>query len=116
MGETFGESDRAGVGVGPNGEEGEFFGLLGGRGGQLGSPVPQLNDEQTGQAVEIPASLIVPDVRALTLDDDGYVTALVVRGVSGEVHPQVVAGGVGERGLGGFAYVVRQCAHRVPQE
>ena len=87
LGKTFGECDCAGVRVRPNGEEGEFFGLLGGCGGQLGSSVPQLNDEQAGQAVEIPASLIVPDVRALALDDDGYVATLVVRGVSGEVHP-----------------------------
>ena len=87
MGKTFGESDRAGVGVGPNREEGEFFGLLRGRGSQFGSSVTQLNDEQASQTVEIPASVIVPDVRSFALDDDGYVATLVVRGVSGEVHP-----------------------------
>ena len=97
--EPVGELDGHRVGVGPQREERERLGLLGGGLRQLAAAVPGLHDEQPGQAVEVAAALVVPDVRALALDHDRHGAGVVGR-VAGEVQPQVVAGAVAERALG----------------
>ena len=47
--------------------------LLRGGVGELGAAVAELADEEPGQGVEVPLALGVPDVGALTADDDGHV-------------------------------------------
>jgi hypothetical protein len=61
-GEALGQLDRSGMGVGPQREEGQLGGLLGGGLRQLLPPVPDLHDEQAGEPVEVAASVGVPDV------------------------------------------------------
>ncbi len=97
--DPLGELDGRRVRVGPQGEEGQLRGLLGGRLGQLGAAVADLADEQPGEGVEVLAALRVPDVGAVALDDDRHV-AVVVAGHPREVHPQVLAGGLLEAGVG----------------
>ena len=53
VGEPLGELDRLRVGVGPQREERQLAGLLGGRLGELLAAVPDLYDEQAGEPVEI---------------------------------------------------------------
>ena len=85
-----------GVGVGPQREEGELLGLLGGRLGELLAAVADLDDEQAGEPVDVLVAAVVPDLVALAADDDRHLAAaLLVGRVAGEVHPQVVAGGLG---------------------
>ena len=52
-GEPLGQLDGARVGVGPEREEGELLGLLGGRLGELLAAVADLDDEQAGEAVDV---------------------------------------------------------------
>jgi betaine-aldehyde dehydrogenase len=93
------EVDRTGVRVGPEREERELGCLLGGRLGQLGATVPDLDDEQPGQPVEVLLPRRVVDVGAVTADDRRHVV-LLVRRVAGEVHPEVVLGGTLTRLVG----------------
>ena len=75
-----------GMGVSPDREVSELFGLFAGGIGELGSPVPDLGHEQAGQRIEILLAVLVPHVAAVaTLDD--HRTLL---GDLGEVEPQVV--------------------------
>ena len=94
-----GELHRLRVGVGPEREERELLGLLRRRLGQLRAPVPRLHDEQPREPVEVAPARGVPDVRALAPRDHGDRAALLVRRVPREVHPEVVAGGLGEPAL-----------------
>ena len=86
------------VGVGPQRHEGQLLGLLRGGLGELGASVAELADEQAGEAVEVALAVAVPDVGALTAHDDRHV-GLLVAGVPGEVHPEVVARGLLEVGV-----------------
>ena len=60
------------MGVGPEREERQLAGLLGGGLGQLLAAVAHLDDEQPGQAVEVLLAAVVPDVGALAADDDRH--------------------------------------------
>src|SRR6185436_5192227 len=96
--------------------------------GQLLAAVPDLDDEEPGQGIEVLAAPVVPDVGALTLDDDrdggaGAAGSLwFVGGVTGEVHPQVLARSIGvgraracgARGSGGVVGSLSG-GHLVPQ-
>ena len=113
LGQPLGQLDRLGVRVGPQREERQVLGLLGGRLGQLGPTVPDLDDEQPGQAVEVAPAPVVVDVGALAPDDDGHLAAVLVRRVPGEVHPEVVAGGVGVARAQRRAAPVRVVGHQV---
>ena len=128
VGQPLGELDGSRVGVGPQREEGQLRGLLGHRLGDLGAAVPDVDDEQAGEAVDVLVAPVVPDPPALAAGDDRHRLAEAARlalledRVAGEVHPQVVAGGVGvERAGGGVAVgaglpdVGGGRAHRVPQ-
>jgi hypothetical protein len=112
-----GQLDRPRVGVGPQWEEGQLAGLRGGRLGQFLAAVADLDDEQPSQAVEVAAAGVVPDVGALAPGDHRDVTAGLVRRVPGEMHPETVAGGVGEAvGAGPVGALSRaRAGHRVPQ-
>ena len=96
--DPLGELDGVGVGVGPEREEGQLAGLPGGGLGQLRAAVPELAGEQPGQCVEVAAALGVVHVGALTADDDRHVGVVVARH-PGEVHPEVLAGGLLETGV-----------------
>ena len=118
VGEPLGQLDRLRVRVGPQREERELLGLLGGSLGQLGAAVPGLHDEQPGQPVEVALALVVPDVGTLTSRDDGDV-GLGVRRHPGEVHPEVVARraghGAGRVDVRLLGAVLRGQGHLVPQ-
>ena len=93
MGQALGQLDGLRVRVGPDGEERELLALSGTGLGQLLATVPRLHHEQAREAVEIAASLIVPDVGALAADDHRHMAlAALVDGVAGEVHPEVPLG------------------------
>src|SRR3954464_11272933 len=66
--EPLGQLDRLGVRIGPQREEREVLGLLGGRLGELLTAVAGLHDEQAGEAVEVPLALVVVDVGAFAAD------------------------------------------------
>ena len=89
-GDARGELDRARVRVAPVGEEAELLDLLGGGLADLGAAVAGVHAEQRGQAVEVALAVLVPDVAAVALDDDGQLVVRV-RAHAGEVHPQVPA-------------------------
>ena len=111
-GEPLGELDRGRVRVGPDREEGELL-RLGGRGlGELRAPVAGLDDEEPGEPVDVLLAGVVPDRVALAAHDRRDAGAGLVGTVPGEVHPQVVAGGVLHRGAAGGG---RRSAHLVPQ-
>jgi hypothetical protein len=81
-----GQFDCGWGGVGPQREEVQCLGLLGGGLGELLSAVADLNHEQSGQAVEIALAMAVVDVAALATGDDRRRDAV---SVPGEVTPQV---------------------------
>jgi hypothetical protein len=113
LGQPLGEVDRLRVRVGPQREEPELGGLLTRPLGELDAPVPGLHDEQPGQAVDVPAALVVPDVVALAAHDRGD---LVLPGaLPGEVPPEVVAGGGVPVGAARGAGAGQGVGHRVPQ-
>ena len=114
-GKALSEFDRAGVGVGPDREERQFLGLFRRSGRQFLAAMTKLPHEQTGQAIEVLIALVVPDVGAFPLDDDGHVSAGVVHRVAREVHPQVLAGSFCHGVVTGLGDVLRCCCHRVPQ-
>jgi hypothetical protein len=91
VGDALGQVDRTRVRVGPEREEGELRGLLGGGLGELGATVPCLYDEQAGEPVDVLVAVGVPDVDAVASHDRGDLV-LVIGGVPGEVHPEVVLG------------------------
>ena len=68
--------------------------------------MPGVDNKQPREAIEVFSALVVPNVVALALDDDGYIGALGHRTLAGEVHPQVVAGLV----LEGFGFLAQQPA------
>jgi hypothetical protein len=109
-GDPVGQFDGRRGGVGPQREERQCLGLLGCRLGKFLAAVAGLDDEQSGQAVEVALALVVEDVDAFAAGDDRRRDAL---SVPGEVPPQVPVG------LGG--QIGRRClsrignCHRVPQ-
>ncbi len=98
VGQPLRQVDGRRVGVGPDREEGQLGRLTRGRLGELAAPVPGLHDEEAGETVQVGTTAGVPDPAALPPHHDRYLRAVLVGGVPGEVHPQVVAGGVGVRG------------------
>ena len=66
---------------------------VGGGVGELGAAVAELAHEEPGERVEVALALRVPDVGALAAHDHRHVGVVVGR-VPGEVHPEVVAGGL----------------------
>ena len=70
------------MGVGPKGKEGELVGLFGHDLCKLGTAVADLDDEESGKAVEVPLALVVPDVCAVTPSDDGDVSRHRIRMLS----------------------------------
>ena len=88
MREALRKLDRTRVGVGPDGEEGQFLGLLGSGGRQLLAAVARLDDKEAREAVEVATPLVVPHIGAFTAHHDGHVPLSgLVDGVPGEVHP-----------------------------
>ena len=89
-GETDGQLDRAGVGVGPDREVGEAGRLRAGRIGQLDPAMADLGDEESGQAVQVLVALIIPYIAAVTPLDDAH----SVDGVAdaAEVPPEMTIG------------------------
>ena len=86
-----GELDRPRVRVAPVRVEAELLALVGAGLGDLGAAVADVHAVQRGQAVEEAAPVLVEDVAALALDDDGHLVGRVVAAHRGEVHPQVLA-------------------------
>ena len=79
------------VGVGPDGEVGEFLHLLGGSVCEFFAAVTKLDSEQGGDAIEIALAAIIEEVLALTAHDDrNLAEAIFVDRMSGEMHPEVV--------------------------
>ena len=101
--------------VRPDREIREFFHLLRGSGAEFLATMTDLNGEQAGEAIEVLAPLVIPDVAAVALDDDRHVATLVVHGVTREVHPEVIARLLCEGVVSGFGHVLRCRCHRVPQ-
>src|SRR5690606_28922893 len=64
--------------------------------GDVAAAVAGLDDEEPAEPVDVAAALGVPDVDALALGDHRDLRPVLVGGVPGEVHPEVVAGGVRE--------------------
>ena len=99
-GEPLGELDRARVRVRPEREERELLGLLRGCLSQLLAAVPDLDDEQPGEAVDVLVAAVVPDLVAVAAGDDrnavaqAALAAVLEDRVAREVHPQVVASGL----------------------
>ncbi|CUR59731.1 hypothetical protein NOCA2670019 [metagenome] len=93
VGDSLGQLDGARVGVGPERVEGHRGGLLGGGLRELGAAVAQLVDEQPTETVQVALAVGVVDVGTLTADDDRHIRGVVGR-VAGEVHPQVILGGL----------------------
>ncbi len=91
--------------VGPQREERELLGLLGGGLGELDAAVADLDHEQTRQTVEVTLAVDVVDVRALTSDDHRHVRP-VVSAVTGEVHPEIVLRGLKNAGHRNLPYVI----------
>ncbi|UMG94433.1 hypothetical protein MF408_10870 [Nocardioides sp. TF02-7] len=58
----------------------------------------ELGDEQPGETVEVAAPVAVVEVGALAPHDDRHVVVGVVA-VAGEVHPEVVLGGLLQPGV-----------------
>jgi hypothetical protein len=106
-GEPVGQLDRVRVRVGPDREERQLLGLLGGGLGELGPAVPGLDDEQPARPSRYLAAVRVPDVGALALHDGGH-RVVLVRGHPGEVHPEMVVGPA-------VAVHGGAVCHRVPQ-
>lgn len=100
MRDALGELYRGRGGVGPQREEGQRFGLLGGGLREFGAAVAGLHDEQPRQSIEVAVAAVVPDCDALTAGDDGRRDP---GAVTGEMPPQVAVG------LGG------QFSHLTPQ-
>jgi len=69
--------------------------------------VPDLDDEESGETIEVLVALVVPDVGAVTSGDDGDVAASLVGRVAREVHPQVFACALGETVVAGLVDVLR---------
>jgi hypothetical protein len=110
VGKSLGQLDRLRVGIGPEREERELAGLLGRRLGKLRASVPDLDDEQPREPVEIALALVVPDVRAVAAHNHGHVAALIRRH-PGEMHPQVLARAVRQVVVAGFVDVLRGGGH-----
>ena len=115
MGQSLGQFDRLRVGVAPQREERQLGGLCGRHRGKVGPAVPHLHHEQPSEPVEVTAAGVVEDAHALAANDHRHVGALVVDGVTGEVHPQVASGAVGKGVVAGLGDELRGGAHRVPQ-
>src|ERR1700733_8028470 len=77
--------------VGPQREIGPLAALPGAGLRHLGPAVPDLADEQAGQAVQVALAVLVEDVLAGPADDDRNV-GVVVGGHAGEVQPHVPLG------------------------
>jgi hypothetical protein len=96
FGQSAGQGHGRFVGERPDREVGERLGLVAGGLGQLTAAVPDLHREQAGQPVEIALARLVVDVAALAAGDDRYVAGRV-GAESGEVHPEMTLGVIGER-------------------
>ena len=102
-GQLAGQLDRARVRVRPVGVEGQLLHLLERRlPDLLAEAVADVDREEAGERVQVALPVRVLEVAAVAADDDRH----LVRGVAahaGEVHPQVVAGGLlqigGRRGV-----------------
>src|SRR3954451_3500390 len=108
--EARGELDRGRVRVGPRGEEAELLGLVGARLGDLGAAVADVHAEQRAQAVEVLVAVLVPDVAAVALDDDGDLRPIAVGAHPAEVHPEMALGEVLKGALGRYGL---GCGHAV---
>src|SRR5215207_4856774 len=75
--------------IGPDRKEGELARLRSRGLHQLDAPVSGLHGEQAGETIEIPATIDIPDVRALAAFDDRHRLSGEA-GHPGEVHPQVL--------------------------
>ncbi len=95
VGDALGQFDRRRRGVGPQREEGQRLGLLGGGLGELLAAVADLHHEQAREPVDVALALVVPDGDALAAGDDRRRDAFAV---PGEVAPQVAVGLGGEVG------------------
>jgi len=99
VGDPLGQLNRIGVRVGPQREVRQLAGLLGGGLGELLAPVPELADEQAAEGVEVALALGVVHVGAFAAHDHRDVRGVVARH-PGEVHPQVLARGLLQPGVG----------------
>ena len=93
FGEPIGQLDGPRVRVGPEREVGQLRRLLPRGVGDLGAAVPDLADEQPGQAVQVAPAVVVEDIRPGPAHDHGDVAVGVGRH-PGEVHPEVAFGRV----------------------
>ena len=50
-----------------------------------------IDDKQTRETIDIFPTLVVPNVVALTFDNDGHLGAVSEGPLAGEVHPEVIA-------------------------
>ncbi len=107
VGQPLGQVDRRGVRVGPQREERQLLRLPRRGLPQLAAAVADLDGEEPGETVEVGATRVVDDPAPLAAHDDRR-----RGGLAGEVHPQVVSGGVRTRGAAGCR---RRAGHRVPQ-
>ncbi len=98
-GQPFGQLDRARMGVRPEREVGQLGGLPGARLGNFPAAVPDLADEQAGQAVQVALALLVVHVLAFAAHDHRQVGIGIGRH-PGEVQPQVAPRGGLEREVG----------------
>ena len=84
-----------GMGVGPDREVRQLAACSAAASASSSPAVPDLDDEQAGQPVQVSLAVGVVDVGALAALDGRHRLVRVGRH-PGEVHPQVVAGGVGQ--------------------
>ena len=98
--EPFGEFDGRRRRVRPEWEEGEILRLLGGGLCQFLATVTHLHDEESGERVEVAASLIVEDAHALAAGDHRRSDGVTV---PGEMSPEVRRAALAER-LGGVGW------------
>ncbi|OPZ55532.1 MAG: hypothetical protein BWY91_00975 [bacterium ADurb.BinA028] len=122
---ALGQLDGPRVGIGPQREVGDLLELCHGGVGQLLPAVADLDGEQARQSVEVLVPPVVPDVGPVTLDDERHgvgAVAILEDRMAGEVHPQVIPGGLrielpgaGVEVGAGFPDLGRVDRHRVPQ-
>ena len=88
-GDPLGQLDRGGRGIGPQWEERQRLGLLGRGLGELRAAMADLDDANSGQAVDVALALAVPDGDALAAGDDRRRDP---GAVAREVAPKVAVG------------------------
>ena len=78
MGKTLGKFNGARMCIGPNREESQFFSLFGADSSKFPATVSDLHHEQPGKPVEVLFAVVIPNIGAVTFDNDGHVAALVI--------------------------------------